>query len=107
MLNKKEKLERDYRYKRKNYEEKRVEWIKQRDKALSVIEEVEERSHYYLKDFVPDKSLLMKGYRQSEHIKENIIELTNENIKKLNNQLEDLDSEYYCKLRALDDEDER
>jgi len=48
-LNNQESLETEYRLKKKEYEKEGEELIIQRDKAISVVEEVQERSHYYLK----------------------------------------------------------
>jgi len=98
-----EVLEKEYRYKRSSYEEQEVELMKQRDKALSIIEEVRERSLYYLKDVIFDKDLLLKGHRHAEQMKENIIELTNENRNEITRKIEKLDIEYYSKLRSLDE----
>ncbi|WP_191126371.1 hypothetical protein [Cerasibacillus terrae] len=53
-MDKQEKIEEEYRLKRWNYEEHEDELINQRDRAVSIIEEVQDRSNYYLKNVIPD-----------------------------------------------------
>jgi len=104
-LDKQAALEDEYRLKRKGYEEKEDELINQRDKAVSIIEKVQNRSHYYLKNDISDKDILMKGHRQAERMKENVFEFesTNESLEKLARNIEKLDEVYYRKLRELNE----
>lgn len=94
-------LETEYRSKKRAYEEQEEELSQQRNKAIAIIEEVEDRSHYYLKDAVPDNTMLMQGYRQTEQMKEDVLELTKEKQKELSRKIEKLDENYYRTFRKL------
>lgn len=96
-----ETLEIEYRLKRKEYEEKEEDLYRQRDKAISVIEEVQERSHYYLNKISQDNEIHKQGFKQTEHLKDDIFDLTSENLKELSRKIEDLEEEYYHNLRKL------
>src|SRR5699024_3128254 len=102
-LDKLEILEKEYRSKRRVYEEQEEELLKQRDKATSIIDEVQDRSHYYLKDLVPEHDILMRGFRQTEKMREDLIDSTKEELKKLSRKIERLDENYYSKLRKLNE----
>ncbi len=92
-----------YRLKRKEYEEQMEELYQQRDKAISIIEEVQERSYYYLKDYAPHIGNYKQGYQQTEHLKEDVQESTKVELKKLSRKMEDLEENYYRKLREVNE----
>lgn len=100
-MDKIEKLKNEYQANRKNYEKQEDELLHQRDKAIAIIEEVETRSHHYVKDVVPNNDMLMQGYRQTEHMKNDVLELTKEKLKELARKIEKLDENYYRALRKL------
>lgn len=100
-MDKQEALENEYRSQRKVYEEQEDELLKQRDKAVSVIDEVQARSHYYLKDIVPDTDMLLPGVRKIERMKEEIVESTRMSLKELSRKREKVDENYYSELQKL------
>lgn len=100
-MNNQEALEMEYRLKRKEYEEHEEGLYDQRDRAISVIEEVQERSHYYLKKLEQDNETYKRGYQQTEHLKDEIFDLTKEDLQKLSKKMEDLEEDYYHNLRKL------
>ncbi|HLR80634.1 MAG TPA: hypothetical protein VK119_08670 [Bacillota bacterium] len=102
-MEKQETLEKEYRTKRRVYEEQEEDLFIQRDKAISIIDEVQDRSHYYLKDIVPEHDILMRGFRQTEKLREDLIDSTKEELKRLSRKIERLDENYYRKLRKLNE----
>src|SRR5699024_12195791 len=89
----------EYRLKKRAYEEEEDELYKYRDKAVSSIEEVQERSHYYLKNYVSESEGLRQGFQQTEHLIEDVWESTKEELKKISKKVEDLDEDYYRRDR--------
>jgi len=102
-LDKQEELHVEYRLKKKAYEEEEEELYKYREKAISTIEEVQERSHYYLKKYTLDNEGLRKGFQQTEHLIEDVWESTSEELLKLSKKVEDLEEDYYRKLKRLNE----
>lgn len=102
-MDNKESLKKAHQLKRKNLEEQEEALLQQRDKALSIIEEVDERSHHYLKNIIPDNTMLIQGYRQTYHMKNEIIESTKEKRKELTRKIEKCDDAYYRELRKLNE----
>ena len=82
-MEKLENVEKEYRLKRRIYEEQEIELIRQRNKGLATLEEVQDRSRYYLKDFVPDSNMLTRGLHQIEQMKEEVLEIARDDRQKL------------------------
>lgn len=68
-----------------------------------MIDDVQERSHYYLKSVVLDKGTLEKGYQKTEQLKDEVFEVTKEALQNLSSKMEDLETDYYRKLRKLNE----
>lgn len=103
-MDKLEELEVEYRLKRKMYEEQEEDLFNQRNQAVAVIDEVQERSNYYLKKSITDNDLLTQGFRETEQMKEEILELTKTKQREISREIEELDGDYYRKRRLLDEE---
>lgn len=102
-MDKIEKLKNEYQANRKDYEKQEDELLHQKDKAIAIIEDVETRSYHYVKDVVPNNDMLMQGYRQTEHMKDDVLELTKEKLKELARKIEQCDDAYYRELRKLNE----
>lgn len=103
-MDKLEELEVEYRLKRKMYEEQEEDLFNQRNQAVAVIDEVQERSNYYLKKSITDNDLLTQGFRETEQMKEEILELTKTKQREISREIEELDGAYYRKRRLLNEE---
>lgn len=88
-----------YRSKRKAYEEQEDELQNEKSKAVSIIEEIQDRSHYYLKSAVPDNQTLKQGYLKTEQMKDEVVDLIQEELREISRKMEDLDEDYYSKSR--------
>lgn len=102
-MDKQAALERDYQTKKLDYEEQEETCMNQREKAMSIIEEVEERSCHYLNRAMVDIDIMMKGYRRSEHMKEEVMEVIHAREKEIARKLEQLDEDYISELKKLQD----
>ena len=89
-MEKLENVEKEYRLNRRIYEEQDNDLIHQRNKGISTLEEVQDRSRYYLKDFVPDGGMLTRGLHQIELMKEEVLEITRVDRQKLAIKIERL-----------------
>lgn len=98
---KKEDLAKEYRFKRRSYEDAEDKLLRQRDLGIAAIDEVQTRSSYYLRDYVPDQDILFQGLGKLDHMKEDILETSKVEHKKIVRKIEDLDREYSSKLRQL------
>ena len=99
-----EKLENvgeEYRLKRRIYEEQENDLIHQRNKGLETLEEVQDRSRYYLKDFVSDSDMLTRGFQQIEQMKREILEMARADRQNLARKLEELDENYNSQMKKL------
>ncbi|WP_420999812.1 hypothetical protein ACOJIU_09365 [Carnobacterium maltaromaticum] len=105
-MDKQDKLDSEYRSKRREYEEQEDELLRQRDKGLAVLDEVADMSDYYLRDFVPDRGILMQGMHELEQMKEEVIEAAQVDRKQIDRKMEDLEQEYYKNIRNLSDNQE-
>lgn len=94
-----ENIEKEYRLKSRIYEEQENDLIRQRKKGIATLEEVQVRSRYYLKDFVPDSELLTRGLHQIEQMKEEVLEIERVERQKIVRKIEDLDEYYYSQLK--------
>lgn len=105
-MDKQDKLTSEYRSKRLEYEEQEDKLLRQRDKGLAVLDEVADMSDYYLRDFVPDRDLLIQGMHELEQMKEEVIEAAQVDRKQIDRKMEDLEQEYYKSIRNLSDNQE-
>lgn len=96
-------LEWKYLSKKKEYEEREAELLEQRDKAISDLENIEEKCVYYLKNKVPDKTMLIAGYRHMDHLKEEVLEMTNNHLDDLSSKKEELETNFHYQLRQCND----
>lgn len=96
-------LERAYYVKRKKYEDEEADLLRQRNQKIAIIEEVQERSHFYLKGYVPDQTFLINSSIRLEHEKENVIETAKVNQRNLIEKVEALDKTYSNQLRQLNE----
>ncbi len=94
-------VERDYRLKRKKMEAQQDDVMHKRNKGISVLEEVQARSQYYLKDYVLDESVLAEGAQQIEQMKSEVIEDTTAELQRLDMEIAELDKQYWKKVIAL------
>jgi hypothetical protein len=106
-LEKLENVEEEYRLKRRVYEEQENDLIRQRNKGIETLEEVQDRSHYYLKDFVPDGDILTRGLQQIEQMKQEILEMARADRQNLARKLEKLDEDYHSQMKKLFGKDEK
>lgn len=106
-MEKSENVEKEYRLKRRNYEEQEEDLICQRNKGIATLEEVQDRSRYYLKDFVPESDMLTHGLHQIEQMKEEVLEKARVDRQKLARKLEELDENYYSQMKKLFEKEEK
>jgi len=99
-----EVLEKQYRLKKRLYEEREKELYRQRNKGMTIIEEVQDRSHYYLTDFGIDHHLLRQGLLKLDDMKAEVSEAMKLDLQKLTRKVEKLDADYYRQLREIDHE---
>ena len=100
-MEKLENVEKEYRLKRRNYEEQENDLIRQRNKGIATLEEVQDRSRYYLKDFVTDSDMLTRGLHQIEQMKEEVLEIARVDRQNLVRKIEKLDENYYSQVKKL------
>ena len=100
-MEKLENVEKEYRLKRRIYEEQENDLIRQSNKGIETLEEVQDRSRYYLKDFVPDSDMLTRGFQQIERMKNEILELARADRQGLARKLEKLDENYNSQMKKL------
>mgnify|MGYP001792277321 CR=1 FL=1 len=100
-MEKLENVEKDYRLKSRIYEEQENDLIHQRNKGLETLEEVQDRSRYYLKDFVSDSDMLTRGFQQIEQMKREILEMARADRQNLARKLEELDENYNRQMKKL------
>src|SRR5699024_4377282 len=55
------------------------------------------------RSIVPEHDILMRGFRQTEKLREDLIDSTKEELKRLSRKIERLDENYYRKLRKLNE----
>lgn len=96
-----EKMKREYDLKRKNYEEQEEVLRLHKKQCIASIEDVQDRSYFYLKDFLPDRDILDMGLQEVEYIKEEFLEDARKQFKELKRKTEDLEEDYYNQLRKL------
>ena len=102
-----ENVEKEYRLKSRIYEEQENDLIRQRNKGIATLEEVQDRSRYYLKDFVPDSDMLTRGLHQIEQMKEEVLEIARVDRQKLARKIEKLDESYYSQVKKLIEKEEK
>ena len=100
-MEKLENVEKEYRLKRRIYEEQENDLIRQRNKGIATLEEVQDRSRYYLKDFVPDSGMLTRGLHQIEQMKEEVLEIVRVDRQKLAREIEKLEENYSSQVKKL------
>ena len=100
-MEKLENIEQEYRLKRRIYEEQENDLIRQRNKGIATLEEVQDRSRYYLKDFVPDSDMLTRGLNQIEQMKEEVLENSRVDRQVLARKIEKLDENYSSQVKRL------
>ena len=100
-MEKLENVEEEYRLNRKIYEEQENDLIRKRNKGIETLEEVQDRSRYYLKDFVPDGDMLIRGFQEIEQMKREILEMARADRQSLARKLEELDENYYSQMKKL------
>ncbi len=98
-MNRLETIESEYRLKRKYYEAEEDNLFHQRDKGIAVLEEVQERSRYYLKDYVSDSDILTQGLNQIEYMKDEVLEFAKIDLQNLIIKIEELDEEYHNEVK--------
>ena len=106
-MEKLENVEKEYRLKSRTYEEQENDLIRQRNKGIATLEEVQDRSRYYLKDFVSDSAMLTRGLHQIEQMKEEVLEIARVDRQKLARKIEKLDENYYSQLKKLIEKEEK
>ena len=106
-MEKLENVEKEYRFKRRIYEEQENDLIRQRNKGIATLEEVQDRSRYYLKDFVPESDMLTRGLHQIEQMKEEVLEIASVDRQKLARKIEKLDESYYSQMKKLIEKEEK
>ncbi|WP_172372179.1 hypothetical protein [Sporosarcina jiandibaonis] len=100
-----EYVEEEYRLKRRIYEEQENDLLRKRNKGIETLEEVQDRSRYYLKDFVPEGDILTRGLHQIEQMKKEILEMARADRQNLARKLEKLDEDYHSQMRKLIEKD--
>lgn len=100
-LNNQETMEIEYRSERKKYEEREEELYRQKQKAINVIEEVQERSHFYLKQASQDNDVFKQAFHETEHLKDEVHILIKDELNELSREMEDLDNNYHQYLQRL------
>jgi hypothetical protein len=100
-MEKLENVEKEYRLKRRIYEEQENDLIHQRNKCIATLEEFQDRSRYYLKDFVPESDMLTRGLHQIEQMKEEVLEIVRVDRQKLVRKIDKLDENYYSQVKKL------
>lgn len=100
-MEKEEQVRVTFQLKKNELEKEEESLLLQRDKGIQLLEELEERAHYYLKDYVPDTEYLSQGMNEVNRLKETVYEATNQDRKQLEKQMEELEEDYYQELRQL------
>lgn len=103
-MDKQTTIEMEYRSKRKSYEEQEEELRRQKNKGIAILEEVQDRSNYYLRDYVPDQDILTQGLRKLDYMKEKVLENGKLEQKKLAIKMDELDRDYRIQLRTIKSE---
>ncbi|QUW23003.1 hypothetical protein JSQ81_05380 [Sporosarcina sp. Marseille-Q4063] len=106
-MEKTEDVEKEYHLKRRSYEEQENDLIRQRNKGIETLEEVQDRSRHYLKDFVSDSDILTRGFRQIEQMKREILEMARADRQNLARKLEKLDEDFYSEMKKLSEKEEK
>ncbi|WP_099203572.1 hypothetical protein [Miniphocaeibacter massiliensis] len=103
-MNKKDNIENEYITKQKRYSEMKEELAVLRTKGLKMIDDISERSSYYLKDFITDNSLYQQTFNIIENEREYIESIMKKEYIKIDNSIEELETEYK-KLKLEDNKD--
>lgn len=102
-MNKRETLEKEYRIKKRNYEDKRDELLRKRNQSIAIIEENIDRSRYYLKDYVLDQDILTQGLRKLDHMIEDVLEESKVDLKEHSREVEVFEENYSYQLHKINE----
>lgn len=100
-MDKQELLEQEYLKEKRRFEEKEDKILFQRDNGVRDLEEVAGRTHYYLKDYVPDQDIITNTLHRLDRMKEEVYEAAQHDRKQIEREVEDLEDNYYREVHAL------
>lgn len=89
-----EQLEEDYSKQKQQYEDKLGELRQAKQKGVQILEDIAESSRYYIKIISDDQSALYDGLRALDGLGDEFQYNCQREIKKLDNELEDIESDY-------------
>lgn len=104
-MDQQEVLKIDYLSKKRKFEEKEDDILFQRDCGIRDLEEIADRTHYYLKDYVPDQEFIIQAVHKLDRMKEEIYEAAQHDRKQIEREIEELDDTYYRAIRTLSDQE--
>lgn len=104
-MDQQEVLKNDYLSKNRQFEEKEEALLFQRDHGLRDLEEIADRTHYYLKEYVPDQEFIRQAVHALDRMKEEIYAAAQHDRKQIRREIEKLDNTYYRAIRTLYDQE--
>lgn len=104
-LDQQEAIKIDYLKKKRQFEEKEDDILFQRDQGIRDLEEIADRTHYYLKDYVPDQEFIIQAVHKLERLKDEVYEAAQHDRKQIEQEIEELDETYYREIRILSDQE--
>ncbi|EOH95818.1 hypothetical protein UAY_03244 [Enterococcus moraviensis ATCC BAA-383] len=102
-MDQQEAIKIDYLKKKRQFEEKEEDILFQRDQGIRAVEEIADRTHYYLKDYVPDQEFIIQAVHKLDRLKEEVYEAAQQDRKQIERKVEELDDTYYRDIRTLSD----
>jgi len=99
-------LEKDYLKEKQKHEEKIEELRYAKQKGVQILEDIAESSRYYIKMISDDQSPLYDGLRALDGLGDEFQDNCQREIKKLDNELEDIESDYRRNYQKLSEQKE-
>ncbi|WP_429948307.1 hypothetical protein [Enterococcus sp. AZ101] len=104
-MDQQEAIKIDYLKKKRQFEEKEDDILFQRDQGIRDLEEIADRTHCYLKDYVPDQEFIIQAVHKLERLKDEVYEAAQHDQKQIEQEIEELDETYYREIRILSDQE--
>ena len=101
-----EQLEEEHSKQKQHYEDKLDELRYAKQKGVQILEDIAEASRYYVKMISDDQSALCEGLRALDGLGDEFQDNCRREIKKLDNELEDIESDYRRNYQKISEQKE-
>lgn len=96
-------LEDQFYAKRRQSEAKYEDIVEHKQKGIAIIEEVADRTEYFVRDILEDPTILSQGWHQLEYLEEDFIVECQQAQKQVEDELEELEVTFRREWNRLEE----